>query len=176
LALAALVYLVASPRSLQDVGFQLSFATVFGLALALRPGPSPGGLWRRGGRSVGDVARASGTATPASGPRVAHQAGLLSFASIPANVLIAFVLPPLMVTSLGALAASTLLPAVAAGAMRLVVEPLAGWVLWVVSTLGAHPWAAVVVPPFHPYWIAVYYGVWLVLWRRTPRPATGVPC
>ncbi|MCO5296281.1 MAG: ComEC/Rec2 family competence protein [Fimbriimonadaceae bacterium] len=172
LALAGLAYLVFSPRSLQDAGFQLSFATVFGLALFLRARrPARGGLGRLG-RGLVDVARTSLAATLASGPLVAYHFGMVSLASVPANVMVAFVLPPMMTTALAALAASWLLPSAAAGAMGWVVQPLAGWVLWVVSLFGSQPWAAVEIPPFHPYWIAAYYFVWLAFWRRVPRPVS----
>lgn len=172
LSFAALAYLVLSPRSLQDVGFQLSFVTVFGLALFLRPAPMPRSPWRRLGQGLWDVARTSLTATLASAPLVAYHFGAVSLASIPANAMIAFALPPLMTTALAALAVSMVLPALAMGAMGWIVEPLTGWVLFVVSLFGGQPWSALEVPPFHPYWIVAYYLAWFALWRRAPRPVS----
>lgn len=170
LACAGTAYLVASPRSVLDVGFQLSFATVAGLALFMRARAPAKGLWPRARGAVADVARASLVATLVSGPLVAQTFGLVSIASIPANVLIAFALPPLMGGAMVAMAASAMAPSLAQGVMVLLVQPLAGWLLWVVETVGGWPASAVEVPPIATGWLAAYYLCWAVVWRKVPRP------
>ncbi len=175
LALAGTVYLVVSPRSVLDVGFQLSFATVAGLALFMRPRAPARGLWRKGWGAVADVARVSFVATLVSGPLVAQTFGIVSLAAIPANVLIAFALPPLMGGAMASLGLSSVFPGLAAGIMALVVQPLAGWLLWVVETVGSWPGSAVEVPPLATGWLVLYYGCWALAWRRMPRPSVSRP-
>lgn len=171
LALAAGVYLVASPGSVRDIGFQLSFATVAGLALFLGRRPTPQGALSRGFAALTNVMRTSAAATVASAPLVAYHFGMVSVVSVVANVGIAFVLAPLMMGAMGALVIDAVLPSVAAGIMAGLVEPLAGWVLFVVEGMGRWSFSALEVQPFHPYWILAYYGVWLAVWRRMVRPA-----
>lgn len=175
LACAGAVYLVASPRSVLDVGFQLSFATVAGLALFMRARAPAKGLWGKGCGAVADVARGSLVATLVSGPLVAQTFGILSLASIPANVLIAFALPPLMGGAMVAMGVSGVAPALAQGIMLVVVQPLAGWLLWVVETVGAWPASAVEVPPIATGWLVAYYLCWAAVWRKVPRPPVVVP-
>lgn len=172
LAAAALVYLLVEPDSVFDIGFQLSFLTVGALGLYLQGAPETARSGLKAAIIQGkQVARASTVATLASGPLVAYHFGMFSFISVVANVLIAFVLPPIIVLSMLSLAIRPLSEALATGIMHVFVGPLAGWVLWVADTLGPLPISAVNVPEFSPYWMLLYYAAFLLLWRKRARPA-----
>jgi competence protein ComEC len=171
LALAALAYIVIEPHSAFDIGFQLSFLTVGALSLTLP-------TWRDDTSSALELAKdrlagvmkTSGVATLASGPAVAYHFGVFSIISVIANVLIAAVLAPIIVVSLASLALKPVAEPLSVGLMHAVVSPLAGWVAWVVDTLGPLPFSALSVPEFSPYWLLLYFAVPVILWRRRARP------
>jgi ComEC/Rec2-related protein len=171
LGVTALAYLLWRPVAVYDIGFQLSFVTVGALAMFSRfPKEWPSGSFGRLARGVGSVAHASWIATLASAPLTAYYFGMVSVVSIPANVLIATALPPITLTSFAAHALFGVVPSVGAGLMVGVVQPLVGWVLWVVDTFGSLGVAAFHVPAFSAYWMLPYYGCLLLLWRPHGRP------
>ncbi len=169
---AAAAYLLWQPDSVYDIGFQLSFLTVGALALCCRfSDGTPRKPVARLKSQVKDVSKASLVASAASAPLVAYHFGVVSLVSVLANVLIALVLAPIIVTSLLSLACWPVFDEVSLGLMRVIVEPLAGWVLWVVETLGPLSVSALSVPEFSPFWLVPIYAPFLLLWRWRARPA-----
>lgn len=168
LAAAAATYLILDPVSLYDVGFQLSFVTVGGLALYLTIKDTfKEGEYLKD--KMWEGVKASLVASLAAAPLVAFYFGNFSLLALPANLLIAAVLPLILVGALGAWAISPLAPAVSQMTMDVVVKPFVGWVSWVTGEMGELPFAAVQVPAFNAYWMLAYYAVFLLTWRKVAR-------
>lgn len=168
LGVSAFGYLLWRPADLFDAGFQLSFIAVLGIALYMprfdRPTKSGvnGLLLLR----LKEFATVSLAATLFTAPIVAYHFGQVSVVSIVANVLIAAVLAPLILTALLAWCIAPLSLAVASGMLKILVEPLAGWILAVVTGMGSLSIAVVPVPEFSAYWLIPVYGCALMIWRR----------
>ena len=159
------------PIAVYDIGFQLSFVTVGALGMFLSyPNRSPVSPLKGLASGVIEVSKASFVATLASAPLTAYYFGYVSVVSIPANILIALSLPAITLTAFAALPLFGLLPALSVGLMVGIVQPLSGWVLWVVQSFGSLSFAAFQVPTFSPWWIAPYYAFCLLLWRPRARP------
>lgn len=171
LALAALGCMVVLPSSVMEAGFQLSFAVIAGLGLFGRRSYGGVGAFGRLWTGFKNIAHVAIVASVVSAPLVAYHFGMISLVSVLANVLIAFVIAPIVIATLVAQAVSPVSAALAAGLMKLVVEPLSGWFLWVVDSLGQMRWAAVDTPPFSAYWLIPIYGAMLCLWRKRVREA-----
>ena len=170
LAIAALVFLLWNPASILDIGFQLSFVTVGMLALYLKPADAPEtGLAARQWFQVRRLAVASVVASAGSAPIVAYHFGIVSIISVLANLLIVAALAPVTLLALASFGISFVSLALSVGLMRLVVEPLTGWILLVVNVLGSLPFAAVEVPPFNGYWLVPIYAAMLLTWRKHVR-------
>jgi competence protein ComEC len=118
-----------------------------------------------------EAGRTSLVATLATAPVVAYHFGYVSVISVIANVLITIALMPILVLSMLSLAIVPFSSALATGLMVACVSPLAGWVLWVVETLGSWELSSLNVPEFSPFWLVPYYAAFLFLWRRRVRPA-----
>ncbi len=171
LGVSATAYLLWRPVAVFDVGFQLSFAAVAGLAMFLGlPNEMPTGAVRLLGRQIGEIAKASLVATLATAPLTAYYFGMVSLISVPANILITLVLAPITLTAFFAHLVASLLPGLSQGLMGGLVEPLTGWVLGVVNGMGPLPNAAIGIPNFSAYWMLPYYGAMLLLWRPHVRP------
>ena len=172
MALAALLYLAWNPASALTAGFQLSFAAIVGLGLfGRRIAEGSGGVLRRAWTVVRNTAHASFVASIASAPLVAYHFGMISIASVPANVLIGIAIAPIVIAAMVSVAVAPLSDALAVGLMRVLVEPLSGWFIWVVDTLGSFKLSAIDVPPFSAYWLLPIYGAMLCLWRKRARQA-----
>lgn len=143
LALTAAVMTAVSPNLVRQISFQLSFAAVGGIALALamfgdalRFGSSPSAAWWK--RFLGwatALVAVSAAATLATWPLVAVNFGQVALMSVPVSLLTVPAMAPLVV--------SALLAAVGG----LVFEPLGqllGWVAvapsaWVIGAVSAFP-------------------------------------
>lgn len=165
----ALLFLLAEPWLAWDVGFQLSFATVLGLAAF--GGHTPRGetaaeLMRQAAWSL---VRASAVASAVSAPLVGYHFGQVPLVSVASNLLIAFAVGPVVVLSLGAALMDPFLPALSHAAAVGVIAPLGEWLVGTIDWLGAWDATAPRVPEFGTGWlVAVYAGV-LLLWRERRR-------
>jgi competence protein ComEC len=173
LAVAVTLYLLWSPEALLDIGLHLSVACVaglflFGPRLDAPTSPSLPALALQ-------VAHASLAASLVAAPLVAYHFGYVSIASVATNVLLAPVVPVMLVGSLFAWLASFAAPAIGAGVMQVVVEPMVGFLLAVVRQIGGGPLSALEVPPFSGYWLPFAYCLIALLWQVRPRPAPRVP-
>ncbi|MFA6594534.1 MAG: ComEC/Rec2 family competence protein [Candidatus Buchananbacteria bacterium] len=137
LVFTAAIMLLANPFTLlDDVGFQLSFASVVGLGYLLpvlkrcfRNWPE---LWQ-----VKEIILTTVSAQLATLPLILYYFGRLSVWSLPANLLILPIIPPLMI--LGLLDAL-------AGAIVSLLGQVIGWLIW----------------PLVQYWLIV--SVWINSW------------
>ncbi|MCH8979648.1 MAG: ComEC/Rec2 family competence protein [Armatimonadetes bacterium] len=170
LAFAGVLSLVWAPEMIADVGFQLSMVAVAGLVLFSRlPEDGPRQLWPTVKRWVGRYAQASLVTALATAPLLAYHFGLVPLVSVPANVL---VVPILALVIGGALASWGLyltLTAVGVGILKIVVEPLTGWIGAVIEALARLPFASVAIAEFSPYWLVPAYVLALLAWRPYVR-------
>ncbi len=174
-SLTALAFLIAEPWLAWDLGFQLSFATVMGLAMFGGRWPTGDTLRERARASVVSLGRASVVASAVSAPLVAYHFGQVPLMSVASNLLIAFSVGPVVVGSLAAASVAGIFPEVAAAAMRLVVAPMTEWLVGIVDWLGAWEAAAPRVPEFGAGWLLVAYASMLALWREDPKPWDSNP-
>jgi len=170
--ISAILYLLWRPEAVYDIGFQFSFVTVsaLGMFLPLRE-ELPEAPLRRLFAEAKEVGRASLVATLASAPLTAYYFGMVSIVSVPANVLIATALPFLTLTAFFAHGVSFVWPALSMGLLKVVVEPLVGWILWVAEVFGSLDFAALSTPAFSAWWLAPVYGIGLLIWRPRARPS-----
>jgi competence protein ComEC len=146
--LAGLAILAAEPGALLDPSFQLSFASVAGLALLAGPlrraipfAPGAGRVARLA-EPILRGACASAAATVATAPLVAFHFRRLSLAAVPANVAGVPVGAALTVLSALAGVASVASPALAAPLLWL-CRPAAWLLLHIADAFAAPSWAAV---------------------------------
>lgn len=165
LALAVLVYLPFDPAQVYGIGFQLSTAVVGMLV-----------LWPRhhGGEPVRtavgwfsyhlrDLVAVSLVAALAAEPILALHEGKIALFTIPANVVaVPLVMPAILLASiLHPLGAGWAMPAV--GGLVALARRTIEWAGGLTGTV----WN---VPPFSPYLLAVWFGVWIWFWRPRARP------
>ena len=186
LGLAAAVTLALNPRAAGDPGWQLSFVAVIGL-LALVPPLRPR-LARRMPAPVAEAAAMTLAATLATAPLLALHFEQVSLASLPANLLAAPAVAPVMWLGMAAVAAAQIAPVLALPAV-LAAGPLLGYIGWLAEHASALPLAAVPVRIGGPMGLAAAYAalaaaglvahrVARLLLRRAraaPRRAAGLP-
>ena len=173
LALAALCILAADPGALGDLSFQLSFASVAGLALLTSPlrracplpVPGPGAArLRRAAEWLVQAACASAAATLATAPLTAFHFRRLSLLAVPANVVGVPVGSALTVVAAAAAVAAAASPALAAP-LLLACRPLAAALLWLAEAFGAASWSTVGLASPGGMGVAACYGLGLLALR-----------
>ena len=156
LGLAAAVTLVLNPRAAGEPGWQLSFAAVAGLLL-LAP-PLRALLARRGlPEPVADAAAITVAATVATAPLLAFHFEQVSLASLPANLLAAPVVAPVMWLGMLGMTAAQVAPA-AALPFTVACAPLLGYLEWVAHAAAGAPLAALPVRLGGPLALALAYA------------------
>jgi competence protein ComEC len=156
LGLAAAVTLAINPATAGEPGWQLSFAAVIGL-LALVP-PMRDALRRR--RVPGPVADALAITTAASlstGPLLAFHFEEVSVVSLPANLVAAPAVPPLMWLGMLAMTVGQFAPWLAEP-LNLLNAPLLAYVDGVAASAAALPLAAVPMRLHGPVGLGVAYA------------------
>lgn len=167
LLLAAALTLAWSPRAAEDVGWQLSFAAVLAM-LALAPALRT--RLRRAGlpHAIAEILAVTAAATLGTAPLIALHFERLSLVSLPANLLAAPAVAPIMWLGTTAGALGQLTPALAAPVAAVAALPLA-YVTWLAHGAARLPFAELSVPSPSPLAVAGIYaaaaGVALG-WRR----------
>jgi competence protein ComEC len=156
LGLAAAVTLALNPLAVGEPGWQLSFAAVAGL-LALAPRMRDA-LARRLPDPVADVAAITVAATAATAPLMALHFEEVSLASLPANLLAAAVVAPIMWLGMIGIAVAQLSPELAAP-LNVLCAPLLGYLEWVAHTAAGAPLAAVPVRLGGPAGLVAAYAL-----------------
>ena len=156
LGLAAAVTLMLNPRAAGEPGWQLSFAAVVGLLL-LAP-------WLRAGIArqgvpvpVADAAAITIAATLATAPLLALHFEQVSLASLPANLLAAPVVAPVMWLGMLGITAAQIAPALAVP-FNVLCAPLLGYLEWVAHGAANAPLAALPVRLGGPLALALTYA------------------
>jgi len=166
LALTGVGYLVWSPVSIYNVGFQLSYITVAAVVLFFKRAPSRRGRTREEFiRVANDFLRLSGVILAAITPLSAYTFGVVSVVSVGSNLLDGWCTPLLVLLAFLTHGLSWVLPAVAQEIAGHFVDPLASWVTSAPEWAGR--WGSTVtVPPFSGYWLVLFYGAWALTYRR----------
>jgi competence protein ComEC len=167
LLLAAAVTLAWNPHAAADPGWQLSFAAVLSL-LALVPGLrarlGAGGV----PRALAEALAVTIAATLGTAPLIALYFERLSLVSLPANVLAAPAVAPVMWLGTIAGALGQVAPALARPVAALAALPL-GYLTWLAERAAALPFAQVAVPSPGPLGVLATYGAAAAIalaWRR----------
>ncbi|CAA9502776.1 MAG: Late competence protein ComEC, DNA transport [uncultured Solirubrobacteraceae bacterium] len=172
LLLAAAVTLAWNPRAAGDAGWQLSFAAVLAM-LALVPGLRTRLAATRAPPALADALAVTAAATIGTAPLIALHFERLSLVSLPANLLAAPAVAPVMWLGTIAGALGQIAPALAAPVAALAALPL-GYLTWLADAAAAPAFAEVVVPsPGAAGVLAIYAATAaaLLAWRRLPRTA-----
>ena len=156
LGLAAAATLAINPRTAGEPGWQLSFAAV--AALLVGAAPLTAAFARRLPRSVAEAAAITVAATLGTAPLMALYFEQVSPASLPANLIAAPAIAPVMWLGMLSAAAAQAGPAFAAPFTAL-TAPLLVFIQWVARTAANAPLAAIPVhaPP------AAVFGAWAAL-------------
>ncbi len=144
LLLAAAVTLGLDPRALDDAGWQLSFAAVLGLLVmvpALRAR-----LRRRLPAGLAEALAVTLAASAATAPLIAWHFGRVSLVSVPANVLAAPAVAPVMWSGTLAAVVGQAAPGLAAPLTGVAAWPLA-FLAWLAHATAAIPGAGLEWPP-----------------------------
>jgi competence protein ComEC len=157
LGLAAAVTLALNPLAAGDPGWQLSFAAVVGL-LALAPRLRDALTHRRAPEPLADVAAITIAATLATAPLSALHFEQVSLASLPANLLAAPVVAPVMWLGMLGMAVAQVAPALALP-LNVLCAPLLGYLEWVAHGAARAPLAAVPVRLGGAVGLALAYAV-----------------
>lgn len=172
LGIAAVPFLLISPESVFDIGFQLSFVTVGGLILFVQHLSIEGsGFWAKLWSLTRVTVRSSFAASLVSAPLVAYHFGFVSLASVPANLLIGAPVVMLVVIGIVGWLLSGILLGPVSWLMSGVAAPLIAWIRWTFTTLGGADWSAINVPPFSAFWLIPCYGFMLLVWKPYVRTA-----
>ena len=141
LLLAAAITLAVNPLAAGDPGWQLSFVAVFGLLTAA--GPTSRMLGRHGvPRPVAEVVAITAVATAATAPLLVLHFGELSLVSLPANLLAAPAVAPVMWLGMLAAGVAQVDPGLALP-LTWCNGRLVAYVEWVAHALAAAPHATV---------------------------------
>ena len=170
LSLAGVANLLMEPEAVASLGFQLSYLAVGFLILFGFVQPETDTFVARAKSNAVSLVRSSLVATIATAPILAYTFGEIPLVSALANFLVVPVILFVVVGSLSAWTLAFILP-VAVGILKVVVEPLAGWIMAVVNTTGAWDWTVMRVPSFSPYWLPIIYVLMALLYSAKQRPA-----
>jgi competence protein ComEC len=154
LGLAAAVTLALNPRASGEPGWQLSFAAVVAL-LALAP-PMRDALAHVMPGPVADASAITVAATLGTAPLMAFHFEQVSLASLPANLLAAAAIAPVMWLGMLAAAAGQVAPALAEP-LNVLNAPLLAFVEWVARTMAGAPAAVMPVRLSTPPMLAAAY-------------------
>jgi competence protein ComEC len=181
LGLAAVVTLALNPRASGEPGWQLSFAAVVGL-LALVP---RWGEALRGARVPGPLADAiavTAAATLATAPLMALHFEQVSLASLPANLVAAPAVAPVMWLGMASIAVAQVAP-VLCEPLNVLNGSLLAYLQWVAHVAAQPSAAALPVRIGGPAGLAAAYGAGIAMvalagraWRRAgPRRRLALP-
>jgi competence protein ComEC len=155
LGLAAAVTLALNPRASGEPGWQLSFAAVVAL-LALGP-PLRAAFARAVPGPVADAAAITVAATIGTAPLMAFHFGQVSLVSLPANLLAAAAIAPVMWLGMLAATAAQIAPGLAEPFDAL-NAPLLAFVQWVARTMAGAPAAVLPLRVASPTALALAYA------------------
>lgn len=173
LALSGVANVAMEPEAVASMGFLLSYTAVAALLLfgSDRLRLSEGSVLQKVKNSAFAAAQTSTVATIGTAPLLAYIYGQVPLISILSNLLVIPVIPIIVVGSLVCSAVWPIWPGLAVGGLKLIVEPLTGWIMQAVQMTGSLNWAVLKTPPFSPYWLLPIYLCLAALYKPTRRAA-----
>jgi ComEC/Rec2-related protein len=169
LAIAAILYLVAVPTGIFEMGFQISFIVVAAIGLFNHFDMTREGDWlSKIAKKLDGAVVTSGLAFLASIPIVFFYFDLVSIVSIPANLMVGMAVAMDVVASLALFGLSFLTPHFAGSAMSWIVGSLTHYIQ---AVIGAMPKVILQGGSFSGYWLLIVYGLLLGLVREHVRAA-----
>jgi competence protein ComEC len=168
LALAAIGYLLFDPFDLFTIGFQMTAIIVAGLALfmprLITDEMTAVGLILKSAKAI---VVAATIILLAGQPIVAYYFQELSLSTIPANLLTAVVAPVAIGLCFVAYPMSKISLTLGAGFLG-IAGPLVDFLRVVV--VWSTGWRPIGIPEFSAWWLVLYYGLWLSVWRPRAVP------
>ena len=163
IAVTATSMVIVDPDLLADLGFQLSFAAMIGLALLAPPLYSVMKRWHIPTVFALPVA-ASLAAQAGTLPILALTNGQISTVSLPATLIAGVALLPLMATGIATGVLGAIVPPLAIP-LGLLAWPFAAWLIWWAEAWASLPFASVDASALNPVWVIIYYSVLaIVVW------------
>ncbi len=104
-----------------------------------------------------------------SAPILAFHFGSISIVSVLANLLILWVVPMIILLTLLAWGCSYFFTNIAQFICSSLVEPLMGWILFVIHSLSKFNYCILYVPKFSFVWVMLFYCCIFILWRPRIR-------
>ena len=172
LSLAGLITLILSPWTAFSIGFQLSMAAVLSLILFggdVRQSYEGWSGLRIVGEAVKGFAKTAMIVSVAISPLIAYHFGDVPLYSVLANVLIVPFLSVAIIGSLGSWFASWFSSSAGLAILTTVVKPFVMWIDMVIGWTANLPYSTIAFPQFSAYWLVIWYGAFLVLWRPRVR-------
>ncbi len=166
LTIAAIMIWLSPFSLLWNVSFQLSFLATLGLVYVTPIVSSFIKLPKKVNKfSLQEIIAATIATQLTVLPIILYTSGTLSLVSVIANLLVVFVIPPLMLigfvaTIIGFMSSTIALP------FTILSEYIAGYIVWVVRVLDAVPYSSVIVQIKSPMWVMIIYLVFFafVIW------------
>lgn len=168
---AFFVEVLRHPSAIFDIGVQLSYVTVLGMILfGTRPKGEAASPLKRSVEIVKSSVWISCVAWVASIPLTSYYFGSLALFAVPMNVAITALASPLLIAGLASACLIVWATPVASWILAKLVAPLSE-TMWAMIDWGSRWEASVLsVPPFHPLWLALIYGLFLMRWHHKPKP------
>jgi competence protein ComEC len=167
LLLAAVVTLGLNPRAVEEPGWQLSFAAVAGIMVLVRP--IVAALRRRGAPvALAEAAALTVAATIGTAPLIAVHFDRTSLVSLPANLVAAPAVAPVIWLGMGAAALGQLSAAAAAPLTAVAAYPLA-FLTWLGAASAGLPAATLAIPAAAVAVVCAAVAA-AILWPRARRP------
>jgi competence protein ComEC len=167
LAASSILYLLWKPATVYEMGFQFSVIAVLFIGLFSKHVRWRPGVEAKLVRTARQSLQAAFVAFVIVTPLIAYHFGVISLVSIPANLLVVTAVGPVVILAMLALPLSAISPP-AGGAMIKLTQPLTAYIDTVLHAYGGQL-AVVHFPPFSAYWLALYYGLLLMLWNPQVR-------
>lgn len=170
-SLAGILSLIVWRDSIYDIGFLLSYAAVFGLILfsTIDPVSNTASLWSWARQRAGELFKTSLVANLSTAPITSYVFGYFSIIGVVANLLVVPFVAIIIIAAMAGWLIGLVIPPVGVGILKIVAEPLTGWIIFVVDALGSFKWSAVPVPWYSPYLIPIPYLIALFVWRARYR-------
>lgn len=171
LALAAILYLIADPLGVYNMGFQFSFMTVAAFALFdLQRDTYPTTAIGAVKDLLAQAFHTTHVAYWATLPLLVYYFGTISIVAIPSNLLIVPAVSALVIGGMAVVSLFNVFPALAMAAAKALIEPLIAYLQWVLDVFASLKLATLPTGTFNSYWLLLIYGLMLLFVRERVRP------
>lgn len=168
---AFFVEVLRHPSAIFDIGVQLSYVTVLGMILfGTRLKGDSASPFKRSLEIVKSSVWISCVAWVASIPLTSYYFGTLALAAVPMNVAITVLASPLLIVGLASACLIAWATPVASWMLAKLIAPLSDAMWAMIDWASRWEGSVLTVPPFHPLWLVLIYGLFLMRWHHKPKP------